>query len=175
MLEGLGVLSVKDVGRPRTREGAVTKKSAVSLTKSALRVVGDALSNSRRRSLEAAQRRLVQFRNNWHEATGVLLSWDLAIIYWVERQRSRTKGPISNSSALEYVGRAQAALRRTGASSVGGQMLIDYMRALKRATAETGDTCGGGAGAGCVAKGGRRRYAAGYRAVLGGRGESVGR
>ena len=42
-------------------------------------------------------------------------------------------------------------------------------------TAETGDTCGGGAGAGCVAKGGRRRYAAGYRAVLGGRGESVGR
>ena len=85
--------------------------------------------------LEAAQRRLVQFRNNWHEATGVLLSWDLAIIYWVERQRSRTKSPISNSSALEYVGRAQAALRRTGASSVGGQMLIDYVRALKRAGA----------------------------------------
>ena len=123
----MGVLRA-DASR-RAVEPPVSAEEVERVTRAAMRTVGDALSQSRWRSLEGAHRHLLEFREQWHAATGVNLPWDVTVTFWVSRKRQEG---IAASTALEYVGRARVALRRMGIEVGDSQLLADFSRGLKR-------------------------------------------
>ena len=123
------MLSTSNVGRRRATEAPLTATNARNIAKGTMRTLGEALAPSTWRGLEATHRRLLQFREQWWLTTGVELGWDLAVMHWVQRLLS--KGDITVSSALEYVVRAQGALKRMG-HPVDSQLLRDFTRALRR-------------------------------------------
>ena len=129
MLEAWGVLSTAKVGRRRATEAPLTSRDARNIAKGTMRTLGDALAPSTWRGLEATHRRLLQFREQWWQATGVELGWDLTVMHWVQRLLARDD--ITVASALEYVVRAQGALKRMG-HPVDSQLLRDFTRALRR-------------------------------------------
>ena len=131
MLESLGILSTSSVGRPRAGVPPLSKKGATQVAKQAARTIGEALAPSTWKGLEASHRRLLQFRSTWAEATGVVLPWDLTIVYWVQSLMSNSTAPLSVQSAKEYVTRAVSALSRMGIKAET-QLLRDFSRALRR-------------------------------------------
>ena len=131
MLESIGVLSTARVGRRRAQEDPLTAREAQRIAKRAVKTLGEALAPSTWRGLEGPHRRLLQFRHEWEQTTGVLLPWDLCIIYWVQRLMSEADSPLRPSSALQYVSRAVAAMSRMGVV-VDSQLLQDFKRGLKR-------------------------------------------
>ena len=129
MLTSMGILRAN--GARRVGEPPVAPEEVERVAQATMRTVGDALSNSRWRSLEGAHRHLLEFREEWRVATGVELPWDIAVAFWVSRKRQGPSG-IAASTALEYVGRARVALRRMGVDVSDSQLLADFSRGLKR-------------------------------------------
>ena len=129
MLEAWGVLSTAKVGRRRAVEPPISKRDVHKVAKGTMHTLGEALAPSTWRGLEATHRRLLQFRTEWWQTTGVELGWDLTVMHWV--QRLLMEGDITIPSALEYVLRAQGALKRLG-HPVDSQLLRDFTRALRR-------------------------------------------